>query len=101
MKKTTDWYSDDLRIEFVIKTGNEGQSQLWEAQISGVREDLIKSNFADKLELFEEHPLLWTYNQRQTNLYFGRPAERPYELFVNIYNIHRQLTGIEFRLTSF
>ncbi|MCH6198236.1 hypothetical protein MMU07_01485 [Aquiflexum sp. LQ15W] len=87
-----DWYSDDLRIEFVIKTGIEGQSQLWEAQISGVREDLIKSDFADKLELFEEHPLLWTYNQRQTNLYFGRPTERPYELFVNIYNIHLQVT---------
>ena len=88
----THWYSHDLRIEFVIRTGNEGQSQLWEAQIGGVREDSIKSDFADKLELFEEHPLLWTYNQRQTNLYFGRPTDRPYELFVNIYNIHRQLT---------
>lgn len=87
-----DWYSDDLRIEFAIKTGNEGQSQLWEVQVSGVREDLIKSNFAYKLELFEEHPLLWTYNQLQTNLYFGRPTERPNELLVNIYNIHRQLT---------
>jgi hypothetical protein len=88
----TDWFSDDLRVEFAIKTGNEGQSQLWEVQISGVREDLIKSDVADKLELFEEHPLLWTYNQRQTNLYFGRPTERPHELFVNVYNIHRQLT---------
>lgn len=88
----TDWYSDVLRIEFVIKTGNEGQSQLWEVQIGGVREYLIKSNFATKLELFEEHPLLWTYNQQQTNLYFGRPTDRPYELFANIYNIHQQLT---------
>jgi hypothetical protein len=88
----TDWSSDGLRIEFVIKTGNEGQSQLWKIQIGGVREDLIKSDFADKLELFEEHPLLWAYNQRQTNLYFGRPTDRPYELFVNIYNIHQQLT---------
>jgi hypothetical protein len=88
----TDWYSDDLRVEFVINTGNERQSQLWEVEIGGVREDLISSDFADRLELFEEHPLLWKYNQRQTNLYFGKGTERPHELFVNIYNIHIQLT---------
>ena len=88
----TDRFADDLKIEFVIKTGNKGQDQLWEVKIGGIREDLIKSDFSDKLELHEEHPLLWTYNQRQTNLYFGRPTERPHELFVNIYNIHRQLT---------
>ena len=88
----TDWYSDDLRIEFVIKTGVEGQSQLWEAEISSVRESLIKTAFAEKLELFEEHPLLWNYNQLQTSLYFGQPTDKPYELFVNIYHIHRQLT---------
>ena len=88
----TAWNSDELRVEFAIKTGKEGQSPLWKVQINRVREDLIKSDFADKLELFEEHPLLWAYNQRQTNLYFGKGTERPYELFVNIYNIHRQLT---------
>lgn len=88
----TAWYSDDLRVEFVIKTGNEGQNQIWAVQIKGVREESITSDFADKLELFEEHPLLWTYNQRQTNLYFGKGTEKPHELFANIYNIHIQLT---------
>jgi hypothetical protein len=88
----TNMYSDDLRVEFAIKTGKAGQSPLWEVHINGVREDLIKSDFAHKLELFEEHPLLWAYNQRQSNLYFGKGTERPYELFVNIYSIHSQLT---------
>ncbi|HNP77527.1 MAG: hypothetical protein U0289_06145 [Cyclobacteriaceae bacterium] len=87
-----DWGLEDARIQFAINTGVEGESQRWEIQIKGVREDLIKSDVADKLELFDEHPLLWTYTQRQCNLYFGSPTERPDELFVNIYNIHRKLT---------
>jgi hypothetical protein len=88
----THWFSDDLKIEFVIKTGVEQQKQLWEVQVKGVRDELIKSDTADKLELFEEHPLLWTYNQRQTNLYFGQSTSRPYELFTDIYAIHLRLT---------
>jgi hypothetical protein len=88
----TDWFADDLRVEFAIKTGVEGQNQLWEVQINGVREEIIKSDSTKRLELFEEHPLLWTYNQRQANLYFGRATSRPHELFVNIYNIHSRMT---------
>jgi hypothetical protein len=89
----TDWFADDLKVEFAVKTGIEGQNQLWEIQIGGVRDELIKSDITNKLELFEEHPLLWAYNQRQTNLYFGRPTTRPYELFANIYLIHARETN--------
>jgi hypothetical protein len=88
----TDWYSDDLRLEFSINTGVEGQSQLWEIQMTGVRADLIKSNFADKIELFEHHPLLWPHNQIQTCLYFGHPTTKPYELFSDIYVAHMKET---------
>ncbi len=66
-----DWGLENARIQLTINTGVEGETQRWEVQIIGVREDLIKSDEADKLELFDEHPLLWTYTQRQRNLYFG------------------------------
>jgi hypothetical protein len=89
----TDWYSDDLKVEFAIKTGVEGQNQLWEVQISGVRDELIKSDITDKMELLDEHPLLWTYNQWQTSLYFGNPTTKPYELFANIYDVHIKETA--------
>jgi hypothetical protein len=88
----TDWFSDDLRVEFAINTGIDGKSQLWEIQINGVRTNLIKSDFADRIELFEEHPLLWPYNQLQTSLYFGRPTKKPYELFEGLYRVHLQET---------
>ncbi|MBI1769216.1 MAG: hypothetical protein HYR67_12670 [Bacteroidetes bacterium] len=87
-----DWFSDDLKLEFAIKTGVEEQNQLWEAQIKGVREEMIKAEMSEKLELLEEHPLLWAYNQRQTNLYFSKPTSRSYELFANIYTIHNRET---------
>ncbi|MEJ1242553.1 hypothetical protein WBG78_30700 [Chryseolinea sp. T2] len=86
----TDWYSDDLRVEFVIKPGDNSDNQLWEVQIVGVREELIKSTFGDKLELLDEHPLLWAFSQVQTDLYFTNPTTRPFELFSAIYEIHRR-----------
>ena len=89
----TEWYTDDLRIELAIETGLEGESQFWEVQINGVRKELIKSSYTDKIELFNEHPLLWEYNQEQSSLYFGNKTGRPYELFANIYKIHMLLTN--------
>lgn len=88
----TDWYEDNLRIEFVITPGDSIKDQLWEVQINGVREDLIKSEFANKLELVEEHPLLWTYNQVGTELFFTKQTEKPDELFTSIYEIHMRET---------
>jgi len=88
----TGWFSDNLRLEFSIKTGIEEQNQLWEVKVKGARDELIKSDITAKLELFEEHPLLWTHNQRQTNLYFGQPTSRPHELFTDIYSTHSRLT---------
>ncbi len=84
----TDWYSGNLRVELAIYTGCNGESQLWEIQINGVRKELIKSSHTDRLELLDEHPLLWEYNQEQTSLYFGHSTNRPFELFANIYDIH-------------
>lgn len=90
---STDWLSDDMKIKFVIKAGVEERNQLWEVQVKGVRDELIKSDITDELELFEEHPLLWAHNQRQVNLYFGHPSSRPCELFPDIYLTHSRLMG--------
>jgi hypothetical protein len=87
-----DWFSDDLKLEFAVKTGVEGRDQLWEVQIQRVREESIKANMAEKFDLLEEHPLLWTYNQRQINLYFSKPTSKPFELFTNIWTIHNRET---------
>jgi hypothetical protein len=97
----TDRFSDDLRVELAINTGIEGQRQLWEIQINGVRADSLKSDLANRIELFEEHPLLWPYNQFQTNLYFGQPTKRPYELFADVYQLHIQETKKWFSLDKF
>ena len=97
----TDWYADDLKIELAINPGDSNQNQLWEIQIEGVREDLIKSEFANKLQLLDEHPLLWTYNQVETELYFSNRTEKPHELFVSIYEIHIRETRRWMELTKF
>jgi hypothetical protein len=97
----TDRFSDDLKVEFSIHTGVDGQSQLWEVQITGVRAVSITSGFSDKIDLFDEHPLLWPYNQFQTSLYFARSSKHPYQLFASIYHIHMQETKKWFPLEKF
>ncbi len=97
----TDRFSDNLRVEFSINTGIGGHNQLWEIQINGVRTDLIKSDFAYRIELFDEHPLLWPYTQLQTSLYFGRPTNRPYELLADIYQTHLGFTKRWFAFDKF
>ena len=97
----TDWYSDDLKLEFSVRTGNEDEHQLWEAQISGTRDELIKSDWADRLQLLEDHPLLWRFNDIQSELYFSQSTDRPYELINSVLEIHRKTVGNWYRLNEF
>lgn len=87
----TDWYSDDVRIEFVIRTGIEQDSQLWEVQIEATRSDLIKSEHFHSMSLSFDHPLLWPFKQFQTNLYFARKTEQPFEVFFKLSEVHQEL----------
>jgi hypothetical protein len=97
----TDWYSGDLKLEFSVRTGNGDEHQLWEAQITGVRDDLIKSDLADWMQLMEDHPLLWRFNDIQSELYFSQSTDRPYELINSVLEIHRKTVGNWYRLNKF
>lgn len=97
----TDWYEDDLKLEFVINTGVSKELQLWEAQISGVRDELIKSDWVDELILTDEHPLLWQFNNIQTELYFSKPTQKPFELLNSIFEAHLTITKGWFDIRKF
>ena len=88
----TDWYADDLKLELAINTGINDEHELWEVQISGVREELLKSDWVGELKIADEHPLLWKYNNIQTDLYFSRATGRPYELLNSILETHLKVT---------
>ncbi len=97
----TDWYSDDLKLKFAVKTGINDQNQLWEAQIGGVRDELIKSDWTEELELLDEHPLLWKHNNAQCELYFSKPTSEPYELLNDILETHKRTSKGWYELEEF
>lgn len=86
----TDWYQDDLKLEIAVNSGLDEGSQLWEAQVTGVREELIKSTWADDLRLLNDHVLLWPYNGTVSELYFSSPTEKPHELYVAVVEAHQR-----------
>lgn len=96
-----DWYADDLKLEFAINTGVANEHQLWEAQISGVRDELIKSDWVDELVLTDEHPLLWQFNNVQTDLYFSKSTQKPFELLNSILETHLATTKGWYDLQKF
>ncbi|MEQ9440036.1 MAG: hypothetical protein RIG62_13355 [Cyclobacteriaceae bacterium] len=97
----TDWYSDDLKLEFTVRTGIDDEHQLWEAQITGVREELIKSDWADQMKLLEDHPLLWRFDDIQSELYFSQSTDRPYELISSILETHQKIVSNWYSLNEF
>lgn len=96
-----EWTSDDLRLVIVIKTGVDDQKQLREIQVKGVRDELIKSDLAESMNLYEEHPLLWSHNQMQVSLYFSQPTNRPHELLTDITALHNRKTANWIRLEKY
>lgn len=97
----TDWYSVDLNLEFVVRTGIDDEHQLWEAHITGVRDELIKSDWADQMQLLEDHPLLWRFKDIQSELYFSQSTDRPYELINSILETHQKMTNNWYSLNEF
>lgn len=97
----TDWYNDDLKLDFTINTGLSNEHQLWEAQISGVRDELIKSDWVDDIVLTDEHPLQWQFNDMQTELYFSKPTQKPFELLNSIIEAHLNTTKGWYDLQKF
>ncbi|MEM8969224.1 MAG: hypothetical protein AAGE93_22595 [Bacteroidota bacterium] len=96
-----DWYSDDLKLEFAIRTGENDEHQLWEAQITGVRDELIKSDWAVQMQLLEDHPLLWRFNDIQSELYFSKSTDKPYELISSILEAHHKIVSNWYSLSKF
>lgn len=84
----TNWCQDDLKLEININSGLDEASQLWEVQISGVRNELVKGTWTGDLKLHSEHVLLWPYNGTVSELYFSKPTKNPYELFAAIVEAH-------------
>lgn len=96
-----DSLGDELAFELKIHTGINNDVQLCRAVVKGVREELIKLDWVDEIAIFDEHPLLWRYNNVHSELYFSRPSNKPFELFNDIFESHERVTKSWYTLKEF
>lgn len=89
-----DYFVDDSKVVFSLDSGDEDKlNQLWELQIDGLRDQRISIDWANNLEFYSLHFLLWEFSRNHTSLYFKRKADNPNKLIADIFKTHRAVFG--------
>jgi hypothetical protein len=70
-----------------------GISQKWTIEAAGHRKNHVSFDFADFMEIKDDHPLLWEFTDTQCQLYFTRQCKDPAKLFFDLYATHKRLFG--------
>lgn len=88
------WTKDSVVLEITIRTGEEEAHQVWQAEISGVREERFSSEWDfEEIELLSDGPLLWSWNEPEGELYFAEKTENPDSLLGQLLNTHYTIAG--------
>src|SRR5688572_18505611 len=69
--------SDGLILEVIVVPGDDSEDQQWSIQCSSVREYRLHGEFADRVRVVSEHPVLLPFIEHVTDLYFSCPASNP------------------------
>lgn len=84
------YFADNLKVGFSLDSGDEDKpNQLWELQIDGLRDQKIVVDWANNLEFYSDHFLLWEFSRNHTSLYFKRKANNPDKFIADIFKTHR------------
>lgn len=85
-------YEDHWTIRIDVKTGVADEKQLWKCQVEKGLDFMLQPGYSENIEMFNDHPLLWSHNQKQSSLYFGKSTDAPYEVLSSLYSAHAKLT---------
>jgi hypothetical protein len=92
-----DFSGDSFILDFALTVQdiNErgGISQKWTIEAVGHRKNHVSFDFADFMEIKDDHPLLWEFTDTQCQLYFTGECKEPAKLFYDLYATHKRLFG--------
>jgi hypothetical protein len=92
-----DFSGDNFIIDFVLDVqdiNDRGEiSQNWSIEAIGHRKNQISFDFAENIEIKDDHPLLWDFTDLQCQLYFSGRCKEPTKLFYDLYSAHKSLFG--------
>ena len=102
-----DYLGESVLFDFVLDlqdlNDNITTTQNWRIHASGHRKNHISFDFAQSIEISDDHPLLWEFKDVQCQLYFSGTCKDPAKLFYDLYLVHnktfqgRQCFNVSFR----
>jgi hypothetical protein len=84
---------EGMVIELFLVPGDGSSEQHWQVECSGVRDFLIRGEFAGGLEVFSEHPVLLAFTEQVTDLYFSSASPNPIATVGALFERHKEMVG--------
>ena len=87
-----EYVNDDINIEFSLETGEyETPNQVWRLTAKSVKSNKINLDWGNNFQIFNDHFLLWEFNDHLTRLYFSGDGNDQNKLFVDFHKMHKSL----------
>jgi hypothetical protein len=89
-----EWSSNELILRLSIRTGNLDDFEEWICTARGIRKESLTRDFdAESVQIHENHPLAWEYNNYESELYFGSAPKDPHKFITRLLEVHENATG--------
>jgi hypothetical protein len=89
-----DYSTEKFIVDFLLAVENINDkgpiTQNWTITATGHRKNKLSFDYEPSIEIKDEHPLLWEYNDIQCQLYFNGQCKDIPKLFYELYTIHKQ-----------
>ena len=81
---------DDIEILFTIKYSSDTVSeQRWKILVKNSATEIVTRNWAEYLEIFDDHFLLYEFHDNYVEIYFNNKASDPFKLLGDLVELHK------------
>lgn len=78
----------DLQL-FVQSNTEENHDRIWTISTKQYRKSKISFEYASTLEISQDHPILWQFSDKQSEIYFNGNCKDIDRLYLNLSNVHK------------
>lgn len=81
-----DYYADDAKIELsILMNSSDENSQFWEIQLEGIRNETLKREWAEDIIVYDQHYLIKEQKDNNSELYIKKGATDSNKLLHDLY----------------
>ena len=92
---------DDLTLQILVYSGREEPPQTWRICCEPIYPYRLLLDWPDKIELFDEHPILWQFTKPYASLYFSQAPTNLSGFYGDLNWAHDELCSHWLQLSDF